>query len=291
MNTTEITMKFLAAAALALGLLPPLTAASFAAEPARISELSHIHGVAFDPGEPGSFFLATHHGVFKARADGSAVQLSSDASDYMGFTPDPAGAGRLLASGHPATGGNLGVIASDDGGATWTQLSAGMGGPVDFHAMTISRADPKTMYGLYGDVQVSRDGGATWSVAATTPKDIIDLAASPTDPNMLFAGTMTGLVQSKDGAASWQQIGPANIPASLVEAAADGSLYVFFAGTGLFKQSVDGSWGILAENLGEQVFLHLAADPADAAHLLAVTQESAVLESRDGGKTWAALSP
>lgn len=183
------------------------------------------------------------------------------------------------------------MIASDDGGVTWTQLSAGVGGPVDFHAMAISRADPRTMYGLYGNIQVSRDGGATWSVAASTPTDLIDLAASPTDPDTLFAGTMTGLVESKDGAVSWQQIGPTNVPASLVETAPDGSLYVFFAGSGLFKQSADGSWAVLAENLGEQVFLHLAADAADAAHLLVVTQESAVLESRDGGKTWAALSP
>lgn len=283
-------MKFIAIATLCLSLLSALTASSFAAEPTKISELSHIHGIAFDPGEPGSFFLATHHGVFKARADGTVVQLSADSSDYMGFTPDPGGAGRLFASGHPATGGNLGVIVSGDGGATWTQLSAGMGGPVDFHAMAISRADPKTMYGLYGDIQVSHDGGTNWVAAASTPKDVIDLAASRTDPNTLFAGTMTGLVESKDGAASWQQISPTNVPASLVEAAPDGSIYVFFAGNGLFKHTAAGSWRILAGNLGEQVFLHLAVDPSDATHLLAVTQESAVLESRDGGKTWAALS-
>ena len=291
MNTTETDLKIITTAALCVAAMLALTGAPSAAEPTKISELSHIHGVAFDPSEPGSFFLATHHGVFKARADGTAIQLSADTSDYMGFTPDPGGVGRLLASGHPATGGNLGVIVSIDGGTNWMQLSTGASGPVDFHAMTISRADPKTIYGLYGDIQVSHDGGTGWLTVGSAPKDVIDLAASATDPNLLFAGTMSGLVVSKDGAKSWQQIGPANVPASLVEAASDGSLYVFFAGAGLFKQSADGSWGILAENLGYQVFLHLAADPADATHLLAVTQDSAVLESRDGGKTWAAHSP
>lgn len=282
-------MKILTTAALCLGSLFPLAATAFAAEPTKISELSHIHGVSFDPAEPGSFFLATHHGVFKARVDGTAVQISADASDYMGFTPYPGRAGRLLASGHPPTGGNLGVIVSNDGGANWTQIAAGVGGPVDFHAMTISRADPKTMYGLYGDIQVSRDGGTTWATAASTPKDVVDLAASATDPNLVFAGTMTGLFQSMDGASSWQQVGPANVPTSLVETGPDGSLYAFFAGTGLFKQGADGAWGTLVEDPA-QVFLHLAVDPADVAHLLAVSQESAVLESRDGGKTWKALS-
>jgi photosystem II stability/assembly factor-like uncharacterized protein len=127
-----------------------------------LAEVSHIHGIGFDAAEPGSLLLATHYGLFRASPDGTATAVSSDRNDYMGFTPDPANPDRLLASGHPAAGGNLGVIVSEDGGATWTQLAAGVDGPVDFHAMTISRADPETIYGLYGDIQVSRDGGATW---------------------------------------------------------------------------------------------------------------------------------
>ena len=42
-----------------------------------------------------------------------------------------------------------GVIASTDGGVTWSSLAEGASGPVDFHAMAISRADPKVIYGSF----------------------------------------------------------------------------------------------------------------------------------------------
>lgn len=281
-------MKIVTAALIstvALGSLPAL-----GAEAIRIPEVPHIHGISFDPSQPGSFFLATHGGLFRAGADGMATQVSSDSNDYMGFTPKPGQPSTLLASGHPPTGGGLGVIASQDNGSTWRQIAEGVDGPVDFHAMTISVADPTTMYGLYGSIQVSRDSGETWAKAASSPDQVIDLAASANDPNWLYAGTMTGLMQSKDGLKSWEQLGPAKIPVTLVETTPDGTLYAFFVGTGLFKLSA-GAWSIVSEKPGDAVFMHLAVDPADATHLLAVTQESAVLESRDGGATWTALSP
>ena len=91
----------------------------------------------------------------------------------------------------------MGLILSEDGGATWTQLSAGAGGPVDFHTMTVSRADPKTMYGLFARVQLSRDNGASWTVAGPGPDRVIDLAASPTAPDVVYAGTVGGLMRSE----------------------------------------------------------------------------------------------
>jgi photosystem II stability/assembly factor-like uncharacterized protein len=273
-------------------------AAILATSPAAIgqsiplSEVSHIHGIGFDAAAPGSLLLATHYGLYRAHPDGTATAVSSDRNDYMGFTPDPANPDRLLASGHPAAGGNLGVIVSEDGGATWTQLAAGVDGPVDFHAMTISRADPETIYGLYGDIQVSRDGGATWAVAGLAPGRVIDLAASPGAADSLYAGTVGGLMLSTDAAQTWTLIGPPDVPATMVEATGDGSVYAFFHGAGLFRQSAtDGEWSRLAGDFGESYILHLAADPSDPMHLVAVTEKSALLESQDGGRTWEPFGP
>jgi hypothetical protein len=256
-----------------------------------LSEVSHIHGIGFDPAAPGGILLATHYGLFRARPDGTAVRISVDRNDYMGFSPDPA-SGRLLASGHPEEGGNLGVISSEDGGVTWTQVSAGAGGPVDFHAMTISRADPQRIYGLYGGIQVSRDGGTTWSIAGPGPDRVIDLAASPTEADVVYAGTVAGLMLSSDAGQTWTAMGPPDVAASMVEATGDGSVYAFLVGPGLFKLSgSDGRWSQLAADFGESYLLHLAADPSDPTHLVVVTEASAILESADGGKTWDSFGP
>ena len=273
-------------AALAIIVVGLFAWSTLPASPMSVSEISHVHGIGFDPAEPGTIFLATHNGLYRAKPDGTATATSSDRNDYMGFTPDPANTGRLFASGHPAGGGSMGVIVSADGGVTWSQLSTGANGPVDFHAMTVSRADPKTMYGLYGGIQVSRDGGATWAVAGPGPERVIDLAASATEVDVLYAGTVGGLMQSSDAGSTWTLIGPA-IATSMVEATPDGSLYAFFAGTGLYKLSAaDGKWSELAKDFGESYILHLAADPTDPAHLVAVTDAGAIIESIDGGKTW-----
>ncbi|MCA0271008.1 MAG: hypothetical protein LCH69_02965 [Proteobacteria bacterium] len=85
--------------------------------------------------------------------------------DFMGFSPDPSDPLTYYATGHPEEGGNSGFLASRDGGQTWTQISQGPDGPIDFHAMDASPADPATIYGLFGGLQVNRDSGKTWAIA------------------------------------------------------------------------------------------------------------------------------
>jgi hypothetical protein len=129
----------------------------FAGDGVPLSQLrqqTHFHGLAVDPTDRSRLYLATHHGFFLLGADGMATRVSQ-VQDFMGFTPHPGDSRILYASGHPAAGGNLGFIASTDGGATWTQLSPGANGPVDFHQMDVSPADPNVIYGAYGNIQVS----------------------------------------------------------------------------------------------------------------------------------------
>jgi len=175
------------------------------AESVPVSELhqqTHIHGLAVDRQNPEYLLIATHHGLFRSGPDGAAERISV-VQDFMGFTPHPSDPGTLYASGHPADGGNLGFIASTDGGANWEQVSPGEGGPVDFHQMTVSPADPTVVYGAFGSLQVSRDGGKTWSIAGPLPDRLIDLAASARDADTLYAATESGLLVSKDAGGTW----------------------------------------------------------------------------------------
>jgi len=260
------------------------------AQSVPIDEVSHIHGIAIDPKDSSRLYLATHYGVFHTSADGMAEQVSENTNDYMGFTQHPTDPDVIYASGHPAGGGNMGVLVSRDGGRSWEQLATGAGGPVDFHAMDVSRADPNVVYGLYGGVQISRDGGESWSVAGAPPAQVIDLAASAVSPDIVFAGTMSGLMLSRDGGATWEPTGSQGQPASMVHTAPDGTVYAFIVGSGLVKSpgaALD--WRPLSNGFGERVLLHLAVDPADPDRLFAVTEESRILASTDGGRNWQPL--
>ena len=163
---------------------------------------THFHGIAIDPKEPSRLYLATHHGLFVVDGAGQARLVSETLDDFMGFTPHPIDPAILYASGHPAGGGNTGFIASDDGGRTWRKLSDGAGGPVDFHQMDVSVADSKVIYGVYGDIQKSTDGGQSWKIIAPAPMGLIDLAAG-ISPNTLYAATRQGLLRSTDDGKSW----------------------------------------------------------------------------------------
>lgn len=262
-----------------------LISAAHAADPVPLGKLSHIHGIAVNPQDTRQLYLATHHGLYLASPDGTAVAVSESRDDFMGFSPHPTEPDTFYASGHPASGGNLGFIVSTDGGKTWKQISPGARGPVDFHAMTVSKADPQTLYGTHGGLQVSRDGGQTWKIVAPLPGRVIDLAASATDVDTLYAATMDGLLVSKDGGRSWEPAYPAQKTASLAEAGNQGEIYAFLVGIGLLKLQ-EGNWTRLASDFGERYFLHLAIDPENPDQLYAVTQDSQILASDDGGWHW-----
>lgn len=184
-----------------------MTNRSYSASETTVAELaknSDFHGVAVDPNDPSRVYLATHHGLFVVAPDGKAERLSDTRDDLMGFTPHPGDPAIFYASGHPASGGNLGFIVSTDGGQSWEKIADGVGGPVDFHQMDVSKADPNVVFGISGGLQVSRDGGRSWKMVGPAPKGTIDLAASARDANTVFAATQRGIFKSTDGGRSWK---------------------------------------------------------------------------------------
>jgi photosystem II stability/assembly factor-like uncharacterized protein len=269
---------------IALAATAPASAESLEA----LAGQTHYHGIAFARSGSATLLLASHHGLFALTKDGEATRVSP-VQDYMGFSPDPVDPLGYYASGHPAGGGNSGFLKSADGGATWKQLSPGVGGPVDFHQMDVSPADPKTIYGSFGELQISRDGGQNWSIAGTPPTGLIAFAASSINADQIYAATKQGLYVSADAGAGWQPLGFEGEVASTVKVGPDGTLLAFVLGRGLMKanESKPDDWSLLSNGFGEAIPLHIAINPANPNHLALTTQENAVLESIDGGATWA----
>ena len=264
----------------------------------ELAQVTHFHGLAVDLAETPRLYLATHDGLFVVGADGTANPLSDRRDDLTGFTPHPTKASVLYASGHPAGGGNLGFIASGDGGISWRQLGSGVGGPVDFHQIAVSPTDSNTIYGASaGHLQVSKDGGHTWAVVGAAPDGLIDLAASSKDPGTLYAATQSGLLKSEDGGKSWQDGYGLREPATMVHVTPDGEVYAFVVGTGLIETMEPKlSWQTVSKDgFGGDYALHFAVDPTNQSKLYAITfnpqsKTQAVSASDDGGKTWAPLA-
>jgi photosystem II stability/assembly factor-like uncharacterized protein len=267
-----------------------------AEEAVAVGELAahtHFHGLAVDRADPSRLYLATHHGLFVVDGRGMATRVSEARDDYMGFTPHPTDPATLYASGHPAGGGNLGVLLSEDGGRSWRRLAPGVDGPVDFHQLDVSAADPQLLYGAFaGQLQVSRDGGRSWALVGPAPEGLIDLAASAKDADMLYAATQQGLLRSADGGRSWEQAYWLRRPATMVQVTPEGSVWAFLVGTGLIRaDEPDLAWTTLKAELGEAVLLHLAAAP-DRLYAVSYDPRSkaqALLTSGDGGRSWSPL--
>jgi hypothetical protein len=159
----------------------------------------HVHGVAADPGS-GTLYVATHVGLFRLDDAHTAVRVSKDALDLMGFTV--VGPGHFLASGHSEHGpANVGLIESTDGGVTWRAKS--LSGAADFHGLQAAHGSVYGYNSTDGAFMVSVDQ-RTWDQRSRVAMG--EFAVSPTDARSILAVGRDGLQRSTDGGRSWQPV-------------------------------------------------------------------------------------
>ncbi len=270
------------------------TAPAVAEAPILIDEMPPVHRIALDPGASDRLIVATHAGLYRAAADGSARLVSEAGEDLISLAPVPGASGAFVAGGRSALGENLGLLRSDDGGQTWTRVGDGAKGPAAFYALDVSPADSKTIYGLglKQGFQASHDGGRTWSAYTVPTGPVYDIAASTVDPARVYAATRNGLMVSRDGGETWQAAYPRpRRPATAVEVAPDGRLYAFVWREGLVMakdEAEDGalSWTVVANDFVDRLLIDIAADPARPQWIYGLADTGALMASDDGGRSW-----
>jgi photosystem II stability/assembly factor-like uncharacterized protein len=198
-----------------------------------------------------------------------------------------------------------GVLASDDGGATWRFANSGLS---DFRiqCLAVSPTDPRIVYaGAVAGGFVSTDAGASWSPlgGGFPPSEINTIAIDPTNgSNVYAAGTDGALVRSHDAGGTWTSIGTAATAAAqprllAIDPSNPTKLYLATLAGGVFRSSdAGGSWAASTAGLTDaqgNVFpvAALAVDPTNPSHLLAGTSgaigtTSGVFASTDSGATW-----
>jgi photosystem II stability/assembly factor-like uncharacterized protein len=265
---------------------------------------NHLHGIGFDS-DSERLFLATHYGLFVLKFSGDGwdlYQLGQSRDDFMGFAQDPRDPDVIYTSGHPANGGNLGVLRSTDGGYSFKQVFDGPEGePIDFHSMTISPADPSILVGHYwGDGMLYRttDGGESWEwfpgeglpargLCWAAPC----LAADPVDPDTVWAGTEEGLMVSRDGGQSWERTPLSEPVAGIgISNGTDPLVLAMVVNQGLMASGDAGNtWEPRDRGLNldeRELVFGVAFDPQDSQRVFLATMGQRVFESQDGGLGW-----
>ncbi len=265
-----------------------------------VSQIEHTHGLAVDPLRSDILWIGTHGSLIRVSGGKRWHRIGPQTYDMMGFNVHPTEANVLLTSGHPGSGDRrpnpLGVEISRDGGQTWQPLA--MVGLADFHAMTISRADPKVLWawnvsgrpGLYR----SQDGGRQWEYLDDPGlRGVFSLAAHPQRANVVLAGTVRGLFMSEDAGRSWRPFSEAlsSLPVTVIEVHPKNPqiIYAYAAkpDLGLIRSEDGGKqWGSVGFFLGDRdAIANLALDPVDPQVIYFATHGGDIYRSRDGGKT------
>jgi hypothetical protein len=238
----------------------------------------HVHSIA--AAADGSVYLATHNGLFAAPAGERALKRrGGDGLHLKALAID--GEGRLIASGHARAGqdlpADLGLMRSPDEGGTWRPVA--LHGEADLHVV---RGERSRLYAF--DARVSRlivsgDGEAGWQSRGATPT-LFDLAVDPERADRLVAATQRGLYMSTSGGQRWQRV---SAPSARVLAwLDDGQLLALDAGGTVHRtnRSLD-AW----QQVGDIGQRPVASTTADG-RLFVVTEDAAIMMSRDGGATW-----
>jgi photosystem II stability/assembly factor-like uncharacterized protein len=192
---------------------------------------------------------------------------------------------------------NSWVYESLDGGASWhrlARLDRGDGFVIDH--IVVDAAHPSTLFvaawkdSSDGGLWTSHDAGRTWQESPFLKGQPVQaLVQAPSDPQILFAGTLQGVYRSTDSGLTWTQISPAGsheiheIESLAVDPAHPGVVY---AGTWhLPWKTTDGgkSWRNIKQGVivDSDVF-SIIVDP-EHSHIVYLSACSGIYKSEDAG--------
>jgi len=268
-----------------------------------------------DPMNANVIYVPTFdEGLLKSTDGGVTWNLiSTQQVDKIAISPSNP---NIIYGGSFASGPVGPVVKSTDGGVTWTDITHGLphssnGWPYPaVSAIVIDPSNASIVYmGLTGNCSEAwktTDGGNSWAFTGGPGCDTTDLAAAPTDPNIIYwAGRSpspgTYIARTSDGASTWTYPSGAGVgldnlfgySADTVAVDYNNPNTVYASsinGNGLYK-STDGAatWTqISTSTVGWQ---NLATDPVRANSLYyAAPSGSNVFASSDGGASWSDIT-
>jgi hypothetical protein len=210
--------------------------------------------VAAPPDEPGVVYAASEDGLRVVRSSNGGASFRSTGS--LAVRPGDELRALHATFGRQATVFSSfrtgGLFRSPDGGNRWSRVGLAGSGPA---ALASEPKDPRTIYavndrGLYASHRSGQDGsdGATSHLVHTfaASDGVGDVATDPSAPMDLYAASMNGVLQSRDGGVTWEPT------------------------PGDFN-----TWGAYRQSIG-----HVQVHPTERGHLFAVPLDGGLFENQ-----------
>ena len=157
----------------------------------------------------------------------------------------------------------------------------------DLHALSVLD-DGRLIYGQHAGVQISTDGGQTWS----DPSGGGDAMGVGVAGRRIYLAGHDFLVRSDDDGQSWQARGFGDLPGTDIHGftvAANGWLYANLAGRGLYRSTDGGAkWNFVTTKTLSAISLQSASGNPPV--LYANSFDRGLLRSPDGGASWTSLN-
>ena len=213
-------------------------------------------------------------------------------------------------------GTQSGVYRSDDRGDHWEAAEEG----TDVWSLAFHPGDPDVVYAGYHPFAIRRseDGGATWRSTSTEgvifphittqvppfDKRVIGIAADPSDPNDVYAAIeVGGLLASRDGGDSWEDVTPPDLPewttVAFIEVSHHDPATAYVAAYRyklddyspyLYKTGDYGNtWRQITNGIGSEDFTRVLREDPERPGLLYAGTEFGLYVSFDDGESWQKL--
>ena len=265
-----------------------------------------FHSLAVDPVDPRRIYAATDFEIWEQRRRRHLdAALQPAQPGFSGLLAHPYRRRPLLA-GHLArwrpTRRFTEIFRSDDGAQSWRELGATP--PITERALVV---DPRSASRLYAAGQdgifASSDGGESWGRLQAglpspggRPLSFASLALAPSQPDVLYAGSLGwGVARSTSAGARWRigvetGLNAAVAPTLKFHPMRPSFVYVLQDNGRRTFRSTDGgsSWEPFARDITVRGLFDLAFDPV-AADTLYAAGDGGIAKSTDGGATWTSL--
>jgi photosystem II stability/assembly factor-like uncharacterized protein len=190
--------------------------------------------MSMSPASDASIVIAGHE-VFVASRDGgqtwAPIRGDLPSLDIHGFTRDPGDSSRMWA--YLATGG---LWESTDFGGHWTRVREDN----VLYPTAVKAGATTRLFGVdTNGLNVSEDGGRTWTTLGSPPTYPMTGFAASADGNIVYAGASDGLFRSGDGGRLWAKTGYSG-SAFAVATSPDGQVVALVSRATEFFRSSDG---------------------------------------------------